>query len=324
MKLISKPKVAIVSNARTGADYLKAYVYQILSLSNISCEITDIVVVCDKVVEECVLNEFKKMDSRVKIVQELSSDKNIISLDQKADQWASIGNQGIEKALEGDCDFILFVESDLCIPYDLVDLLVSLDLDIVAPLVFLGGLFYDSWGFRDLEGRKIDSININSMDNYPVELSSVGSCVLFRAEIFRKGIRFHGPHETGLLVGVCTDARKQGYKVWTHPSISIVHPTSAWQAQVWKIQELSVFTQGYKDKIKLNVISASLYPEVVNPILIKIFNSINEVVPGKYNYHIEKNLNNRTLKIIVFDDFFEGGIGVEKNLKDKNNLFFIK
>jgi hypothetical protein len=305
MKINSKPKVAIVSNARTGSDYLKAYVYQILSLSNISCEITDIVVVCDKVVEDCVLNEFKKMDCRVKIVQEISSDRKIISLDQKADQWASICNQGVEKALEGECDFILFVESDLCIPYDLVDLLVSLDLDIVAPVVFLGGLFYDSWGFRDLDGRKIDSITINSMDNSPIELSSVGSCVLFRSEIFRGGVRFHGPHETGLLVGVCTDARNKGYKVWTHPSISIIHPTSAWNAQVWRIKELNFSIENININISLNTITSSLYPEVLNPILKDIFRKIHEVESGHYSYYVEKNAHDRVLKITVSDKIFE-------------------
>jgi hypothetical protein len=305
MGLTPKSKVAIVSNARTGSDYLRAYVYQILSLSSVFCEITDIVVVCDKIVEDCVLNEFKTMDSRVKIVQEISSDRKIISLDQKANQWASICNQGIEKALEGECDFILFVESDLCIPYDLVDLLVSLQLDIVAPVVFLGGLFYDSWGFRDLDGKKIKSINIKSMDNSPIELSSVGSCVLFRSEIFRGGIRFHGPHETGLLVGVCTDARKKGYKVWTHPSISIIHPTSAWNAQIWRIKELIFSLEKINMKINANTVTSSLFPEVLNPILKNIFRKIHGVESGNYSYKVEKNVQDRELKITVSDKQLE-------------------
>ena len=38
--------------------------------------------------------------------------------------------------------------------YDLLDQLVANQLDIIAPLVFIGPWFYDSWGFRTLRGER--------------------------------------------------------------------------------------------------------------------------------------------------------------------------
>ena len=219
-------------------------------------------------------------DSRVKLVQEISSDSEITALSAKSRQWAQIGNQAIDSALETECSHILYIESDLCFPLDLLEQLISRDVDIIAPVVMLGSSFYDSWGFRDLNGKKI-----SDMQFFPfytgelVELSSVGSCVLFRSDIFRAGIRFAGNHHNGLFVGVCNEARSNGFRVYADPTVSIIHPTSLWRSQIWRVVNITVTR-----------INGTSYP---------IETDLN--VAGFYAFilTINRNVSSRTLSLIL-------------------------
>lgn len=240
-----KPIVNIVTVVRQQSDYVTALMNQLDSLSERHCAIGRICIVHDLIPEGVTpaIAEWSRRSGKVTLVPEAQSDARIEDRDAKARQWASIGNQGIEAALQHESEFVLWVESDLCFPSDLLDQLVPRDVDVIAPLVFLGGVFYDSWGFRDLAGNKLFSFPVGAFPPLPVELSSVGSCVLFRTAIFREGIRFRGTHADGLLVGVCSDARQRGFRVWADPAVSIVHPTSHWLQQVWQVLQAIVIDE---------------------------------------------------------------------------------
>ena len=216
-------------------------------------------------------------------------------------QWAELANQGVESSLLYKSDFTLFIEADLCFPFDLVDELIYANLDIVAPVIFLGAGFYDSWGFRGLDGVKIGRVENLSVDTPSIELSSVGSCVLFKTEIFSRGVRFRGPYQTGLLVGVCNDARKLGYKVWTLPSVAIIHPTSSWKDQLWKIQKISIDLKGKVIIVNPDCKIPGAYVEFIAEHLPGICKLHSEILleQGEYRFIFSKNQKDRSIEVDI-------------------------
>jgi len=233
--------VSICCTIRQHARFVAPFVAQFEALSRDRWRIGTLNLVCDgERLADPHLLELTARRPEVRISFERRSDAQIETIEDKAAQWAEISNQAVESALLAPCTHLLYIEPDLSFPFDLVDQLIGHDLDVVAPIVFLGGGFYDSWGFRDLQGRKIRDFGPIAATAPPIELGSVGSCVLFRAGIFRRGVRFRGTYEEGLLVGVCEDARRLGFRVWADPSTSIVHPTSLWRAQTWRITRIEV------------------------------------------------------------------------------------
>ncbi|QJR36437.1 hypothetical protein [Gemmatimonas groenlandica] len=158
-------------------------------------------------------------------------------------KWAMLGNVAVEQALATDCTHVLWCESDLVLPFDLLDQLLAEPADIVAPAIFLGTLFYDTWGFRGLDGARFNNeapYHREFRHHARVPLSSVGSCVLFRRELFDQGVRFRGSYDDGLLVGVCRDAAALGFQTYMDSRIAIVHPTSLWKRQQYTLGAVDV------------------------------------------------------------------------------------
>jgi glycosyltransferase involved in cell wall biosynthesis len=163
--------------------------------------------------------------------------------DDRVRKWAQLGNVAVEATLTRDCTHILWCESDLALPLDLLEQLVSAERDIVAPAIFLGGMFYDTWGFRGTDGVRFTNTAPYHKQFQPhalVELNSVGSCVLFKRDIFDAGVRFRGEYENGLLVGVCRDAAMHGFRTFMDSRVSVLHPTTLWQKQQYRLAVVTV------------------------------------------------------------------------------------
>jgi hypothetical protein len=184
-------------------------------------------------------------DSRVTLGRECAGDT--AEIEDRAARWARVGNACFDLIpSELRYSHVLWLESDLCFPPELLRRLLSHDVDVVAPMIWLGGNFYDSWGFRDINGRRWS----NKPPYHPkyrtmklMEMGSVGSCVLFRREILDAGIRFKGTYENGLLVGMCQDARAKGFKVFADTSTAILHPVDNWEAQMWRPSDITIVRQ---------------------------------------------------------------------------------
>jgi len=299
--MIMKKIVNIVSNIRIDADYVSAYINQLLSLKQEHCLIGKIILVCDYASSVSSLNDWANIDPRVVLTLEKKTDLGVITLEEKCLQWASICNQGIERALDFAADYILFIEADLTFPYDLLDELIIEDLDVCAPVVFLGAGFYDNWGFRDLKGNRLNSFLDLDVFSGPVKLSSVGSCVLFKADIFRSGIRFRGPYETGLLVGVCNDAINMGYSVWMLPHVSIIHPTSAWRKQVWWITEIKCNHSLFNRDLSCRILVSGAYQENLKIAINDYLNEIKGIPLINYKFSFRKRDFDRSLAITITD-----------------------
>lgn len=110
---------------------------------------------------------------------------------------------------------LAWVEADLSYPDDTMEALLAHDKPIIAPWIYLNSVFYDSWGFRDKNGSRITSIEpyFPNAPHEPIELSSVGSYVLFDTAIFRSNIRFRADYDHGLLIGICQEAAKIGFNL---------------------------------------------------------------------------------------------------------------
>jgi hypothetical protein len=312
--------INIVSILRQNSSYIASFICQLQNLSKNNYEVGTITLVCEnpKETENCRIQALIHHDPKFRIVYENNDDRDIFSLEEKVAQWASIINQGIESALTTESTHIFFIESDLCFPHDILDVLINKNVDIIAPLVLIGGHFYDSWGFRTLSNEKmraIGDIKTNPLQNIPEELSSVGSAVLFKSSIFMDGIRFRGPYEEGLLVGICKDARALGYRVWIDKSVSIIHPTTLWQNQMWDVKLLDI--QNLDATCLSQVFSTPNSSFIPGPYDFFILNWLKSIQSkfgvGRYGLIIKKHNTLKYLEIFATQiDTDEVAFGIEK------------
>lgn len=147
-------------------------------------------------------------------------------------QALSVVGNAIFAAVLPEDDVLVYVENDIAwTPHDigsLIDAAVSrMDhLDVIAPLVMAGEAFYDVWGFRGLDGSRFapfhpyhGSFGARLAEGQPLEVSSVGSCLVMRGEVARSSRIRSG----GALVDWCADARAQGFRIGVWPSFRVQH-----------------------------------------------------------------------------------------------------
>jgi len=143
-----------------------------------------------------------------------------------------------------DEDYVLWHESDLFTPDDLVERLASIDAAVVGGWPLLshdqtkslgiktqkrmyleGAIFYDTWGYRK-DGTRFKN-NPPYHECYreePFPLDTVGSVALIKADYIRRGARMNG----GGMVGLCDSIRQMGGEVWCDPRVPVVQPTELW------------------------------------------------------------------------------------------------
>lgn len=135
-----------------------------------------------------------------------------------------VGNGGLEAILPQD-DAVFYVESDLLWqPSTVLALLDELKpgLDVVAPLVFAGELFYDVFVFRK-NGQRFSPFHpyhgeLNLHGLTPVD--SVGSAFVMRGDVGRScRIR-----NNDVLLGFCADAWANGFTVNVDARQAVHHP----------------------------------------------------------------------------------------------------
>jgi hypothetical protein len=234
-----KTPINLCSALRQGSSYARSFFHQVKALTERGYELSSITIVVDgETLTDSSLIE-AQIDPRVRFVFEGPRLAPTFFMDERSISWARAVNLALEGSLSTPSEFTFWVESDLTFPCDLIELLMEPNQDIVAPIVFLGQNFYDKWGFRDLSGRRINTLaELRALPRGPgplTELSSVGSCLLFRSSLLTQGVRLPTGYENGLLVGFCLAARTKGARVFCRHDVAIVHPTSLWASQVYRI-----------------------------------------------------------------------------------------
>ena len=234
-----KTSINLCSALRQGSFYARSFFHQLKAVTELGYELKSITVVLDgETLTDASLIEAQS-DPRVRFVFEGPRPAPTFFMDERSIAWARAGNLALEGSLSTPSEFTLWVESDLTFPCDLIELLMEPNQDVVAPIIMLGQLFYDSWGFRDLSGQRISTLaQLLALPQGPgplTELLSVGSCLLFRSSLLAQGVRFPSGYENGLLVGFCLAARSRGARVFCRHDVAIVHPTSLWASQLYRI-----------------------------------------------------------------------------------------
>jgi hypothetical protein len=231
-------EIAICSIVRDGMGYLPAYRRQLENLNLRDGDSWRLYILEGDSTDGTFdfLKQWEATDPRIKVGRECVGEA--LDKDNRAARLAQAANACINLIPNGSSHtHVLWLEADLCFPPELVTRLLAKDVDIIAPIIYLGGYFYDTWGFRDLKGKKWKSPASSNRNFKPfrlIEMSSVGSCVMFRRAIWDSGIRFRGTYDDGLLVGVCQDARRKGNRVWADTSTAILHPSDVWEKQMWQ------------------------------------------------------------------------------------------
>ena len=150
---------------------------------------------------------------------------------------SACGNIPLREARDDDFTHILWMESDLVPPSDLIPALFEhaetpewADTLAVAPVPIFQqdgrDRFYDTWAFRDLLGRPWGNDDLAWFRNNPlgfVPVSSVGSCVLLNGTLLREhGIDF----QEGCFPALCAAGRKAGLNIYVDTTIEVQHPCS--------------------------------------------------------------------------------------------------
>lgn len=130
-------------------------------------------------------------------------------------------NPTIDAIAEMDYDYFWFIDSDLLYPPTIVSSMIRAEKDVVAPIIMAGPAFYDLWAFRGMNGIGIGPHTDWIKDSRPVELSSVGGCVMIDHDFIRLGARMT---ETESIVGLCKECSELGASIWMDTTSVVFHP----------------------------------------------------------------------------------------------------
>lgn len=115
-------------------------------------------------------------------------------------------------------DYLFICDCDVIkIPRNILKVLISLDVDVVAPYTYVDGseVFFDTWAFRYDEDS---DVVVPKADLIPMK--SVGACpVLIKAAVVR-AVDYWGDQA---IVGFCNEAREKGFKIWSYPGMKCYH-----------------------------------------------------------------------------------------------------
>lgn len=138
-----------------------------------------------------------------------------------AQMAASIYNEW-KGLMKDDEDYFMLLDSDvISTPPNLIEQLIAVDADIVAPYTWSENHrhFYDSWIFRLDNLRFSPESPPGSGLDYPIYVDSVGTCFLAKRETYIT-VPIQNPYPN---LTFCNNARTFGYDVVACPYIEICH-----------------------------------------------------------------------------------------------------
>jgi GT2 family glycosyltransferase len=128
--------------------------------------------------------------------------------------------------LEGDYDALLFVDSDMVVPVDLLTKLIEADKDIVSALAFKRVPGYEPCIFKECNEQ-----DAKFYLDYPkglVEIEGVGmACTLIKRKVFETVQEpWFFPHKVlGEDLSFCVRARQSGFKIYCDTELICGHVT---------------------------------------------------------------------------------------------------
>ena len=128
--------------------------------------------------------------------------------------------------LEGDYDALLFVDSDMVVPIDLLTRLVDADRDIISALAFRRTPGYEPCIFKTCNEQ-----DAKFYLDYPkgmTEIEGVGmACTLIKRRVFETVPEpWFFPHKTmGEDLSFCVRAREAGFQIYCDTELVVGHMT---------------------------------------------------------------------------------------------------
>ena len=101
-------------------------------------------------------------------------------------------NLSAKMAIDSNCDYLMFVDDDVLIPFDALDRLIKADADVCAGWTIIRGYPYRNMFFRYTDKEKFNLSNVKDEDlgedlNAVIDVDAVGfSCVLIRVSALRQ------------------------------------------------------------------------------------------------------------------------------------------
>lgn len=229
--------VATVSILRDGAGYIPRFVGQLAGLRDVLATdglyLRSIVIEGDSVDGSWDLLQaaFAEAGLRADLGQHHHGGARYGSVDETA-RWRNVSqvyNVALAR-LDPLDDVVIQLDPDLLwAPETLAQLAMSVvwgpAYDAVAPGVFhaASGRWYDTWGFRALDGRRFTAkapYHPDGWQSAPARIGSAGGCLAVSADYARQA-RFDPPEQAN--VGWCAQLRNAGALLWWDPTSAIVH-----------------------------------------------------------------------------------------------------
>ena len=145
-----------------------------------------------------------------------------VVLPERLECLAETANAGMDLIADQRwADYVMFLDSDLYPPRDLLTKLVERDRHCIAPLVMAGKAFYDIWAFRKLGGEHFSPF-VDWLEDQPdvFEIESAGGAVLFKATAAYQGALLG----SNAIVSLCRDIRQMGFKIFVDKTMTVYHP----------------------------------------------------------------------------------------------------
>jgi FkbM family methyltransferase len=216
------------------------------------------------------------------------------NMDQRARFWAYSLNQGLRQALYNKPEFIIFIESDLCFPFDLISNLRKKCIGVIAPVVWLGNKFYDTWAYTQ-NGQPITSEKVIQADfDDDQKLDAAGSVLMMKAESVHYS-RSCPWYENGLIKGFCLGLTKRLIPVQIDHSTCVIHPTTSWRNQVWFVS--SLVYEGQETEVTPPYILPNLFDYWVNPLLQSVRQTLN--IADETQVNLVRNDETREISLVI-------------------------
>lgn len=141
-------------------------------------------------------------------------------------------NKFCQQAIEGEFDYILWLDSDMVFPSYVLKQFMQDDKDIVAGLYFRRNYPFTPVAFSELR-RENGILKMKDLEEWSSELFEVDGvgfgCVLMKTDCLfdiagkEGGIWFTPTPDAGEDAAFCLRAKEYGYKIWIDPTVKLGH-----------------------------------------------------------------------------------------------------
>jgi GT2 family glycosyltransferase len=141
-------------------------------------------------------------------------------------------NKFCQQAIEGEFDYILWLDSDMVFPSYVLQQFMQDDQDIVAGLYFRRNYPFTPVAFSELR-RENGVLQMKDLEEWPnkmFEVDGVGfGCVLMKTDCLfdiagkEGGVWFTPTPDAGEDAAFCLRAKSYGYEIWIDPAIKLGH-----------------------------------------------------------------------------------------------------